>query len=597
MSDELDDLGPAEQRQNQAQNTYNSLADQLLLQGLVTDNDIIMYAPDYEEGLPEKTGDRPGENIGAQDYLLPLVASFLGMGAIAAGPTVLAKLGGIPALQAAGRAMGLSKTAFPFTPSLKSGASSVVNRAWSGTPWITVPATKFGTVVKKGYGLGVLGGAFAAAGQVWGGLFGSSDKSPEELRVEAEKQLEEDLAGATTVGPTAEIPGRGEDDGGFGLADYSLLAEQAGLNQSNFRTQMPGFYGGITLTDKGMFASSEASDVAGAAILEGLGDKAELEQYLVPPLASSAGRTLGAMTVRWYDIYAPISEQAVQAGLGSVTQQGVGGPQGEFYSESKIGDEQIIGRSMLAPGEEMPDAPLGRRYEEREADMAYGVDDALAYYDQLGEEEKREFATGLLALGYMGSGVGGQLGTVDWLTNPDAALERDAVETALIGLANVQNAKMEAVYGTGRDATSIADTDPLRNRYLPMLDLEGGLFDNPEVDVDFEEFVKEAQQKAGYLKTVDTRYIAKATNDWAFRVYGRAATADEMSAALNSAAAIAEALPAGPNADRRLSDPSLAAGAVSSLNLDEEEAGQNATTLINNALGNYIVRNSRGLVR
>ena len=156
---------------------------------------------------------------------------------------------------------------------------------------------------------------------------------------------------------------------------------------------------------------------------------------------------------------------------------------------------------------------------------------------------------------------------------------------------------MEAVYGTGRDATSIADTDPLRNRYLPMLDLEGGLFDNPEADVDFEEFVKEAQQKAGYLKTVDTRYIAKATNDWAFRVYGRAATADEMSAALNSAAAIAEALPAGPNADRRLSDPSLAAGAVSSLNLDEEEAGQNATTLINNALGNYIVRNSRGLVR
>ena len=74
MSDELDDLGPAEQRQNQAQNTYNSLADQLLLQGLVTDNDIIMYAPDYEEGLPEKTGDRPGENIGAQDYLLPLFA-------------------------------------------------------------------------------------------------------------------------------------------------------------------------------------------------------------------------------------------------------------------------------------------------------------------------------------------------------------------------------------------------------------------------------------------------------------------------------------------------------------------------------------------
>ena len=97
MSEDLDDLGSAEQRQNRAQNMYMSLADQLLLQGLVTDNDIIMYAPDYEEGLPEKTGDRPGENIGAQDYLVPLFASFLGMGAMIAGPTVLAKLGGIPA--------------------------------------------------------------------------------------------------------------------------------------------------------------------------------------------------------------------------------------------------------------------------------------------------------------------------------------------------------------------------------------------------------------------------------------------------------------------------------------------------------------------
>ena len=48
MSEDLDDLGSAEQRQNRAQNMYMSLADQLLLQGLVTDNDIIMYAPDYD---------------------------------------------------------------------------------------------------------------------------------------------------------------------------------------------------------------------------------------------------------------------------------------------------------------------------------------------------------------------------------------------------------------------------------------------------------------------------------------------------------------------------------------------------------------------
>ena len=180
--------------------------------------------------------------------------------------------------------------------------------------------------------------------------------------------------------------------------------------------------------------------------------------------------------------------------------------------------------------------------------------------------------------------------------NPDSALQRDAVETALIGVANVQNAKMKAVYGEGRDATSISDTDPLKNRYLPMLDMEGGLFDNPKADVDFGEFVKEAQQKAGYLKTVDTRYVAKATNDWAFRVYGRSATPDEQSAALNAASALAESLPVGPNAAGRLSDASLAVGAVGQLDINEPEASQNNAALINNIIGTYIQRNSRGLV-
>ena len=593
MSDELkDNLGPAEQRQTRTQRTFDSFAEELLLQGLISDNDLIMLPPDYEAGLPEKTGDRPGENIGTQDYLVPLFGSFLALGLMQAGPTVLAKIGGVPAMQTVARTMGLgSRIKLPALPLPGKGIPSSLL-----TPFVTVPATKAGTWFGRAVKTGVMGGAAAAANQVWSGLFGKTDKSEEELKVEAEQQLQEDLAGATTIGPTAEIPGMGEGDGGFGLADYSLLAEQAGLNQGNFRTEMPTFYGGITLTDRGMFASSEASDVAGAAILEGLGDKAELEQYLVPPLASSAGRTLGAMTVRWYDIYAPISEQTVQAGLGSVEQQGAVGPQGEFYSESRIGDDQIIGRSMLAPGEEMPNAPLGRRYEEREADMAYGIDDALAYYDSLEEEDKREFATGLVALGYMGPGAGTQLGSIDWLVNPDSALQRDAVETALINVAAVQNQKMEAVYGAGKDAASLSDMDPLRNRYLPMLDMEGGLFDNPEANVDFEEFVREAQQKAGYLKTVDSRYVAKATNDWAFRVYGRSATAEEQSAALNAASALAESLPVGPNANNRLSDASLAVGALGELDINEPEARASSASLINSIVGNFIQRNSRGLV-
>jgi len=591
MSDELkDNLGPAEQRQTRTQRTFDSFAEELLLQGLISDNDLIMYAPDYEAGLPEKTGDRPGENIGAQDYLVPLFGSFLALGLMQAGPTVLAKIGGVPAMQTVARTMGLgSRIKLPAIPLPGKGIpSSLLN------PFVTVPATKAGTWFGRAVKTGVMGGAAAAANQVWSGLFGKTDKSEEELKVEAEQQLQEDLAGATTIGPTAEIPGMGESDGGFGLADYSLLAEQAGLNQGNFRTEMPTFYGGITLTDRGMFASSEASDVAGAAILEGLGDKAELEQYLVPPLASSAGRTLGAMTVRWYDIYAPISEQTVQAGLGSVEQQGAVGPQGEFYSESRIGDDQIIGRSMLAPGEEMPNAPLGRRYEEREADMAYGIDDALAYYDSLEEEDKREFATGLVALGYMGTGALGA--SIDWLVNPDSVLQRDAVELALINVADEQNTRMAAVYGTGKDAASLSDMDPLRNRYLPMLDMEGGLFDNPEANVDFEEFVREAQQKAGYLKTVDSRYVAKATNDWAFRVYGRSATAEEQSAALNAASALAESLPVGPNAGGRLSDASLAVGALGELDINEPEARASSASLINSIVGNFIQRNSRGLV-
>ena len=93
MSDELkDNLGAAEQRQTRTQRTFDSFAEELLLQGLISDNDLIMYAPDYEAGLPEKTGDRPGENIGAQDYLVPLFGSFLALGLMQAGPTVLAKI-------------------------------------------------------------------------------------------------------------------------------------------------------------------------------------------------------------------------------------------------------------------------------------------------------------------------------------------------------------------------------------------------------------------------------------------------------------------------------------------------------------------------
>ena len=196
----------------------------------------------------------------------------------------------------------------------------------------------------------------------------------------------------------------------------------------------------------------------------------------------------------------------------------------------------------------------------------------------------------------MGTGAGTQLGSIDWLVNPDSALQRDAVETALINVAAVQNQKMEAVYGAGKDAARLSDMDPLRNRYLPMLDMEGGLFDNPEANVDFEEFVREAQQKAGYLKTVDSRYVAKATNDWAFRVYGRSATAEEQSAALNAASALAESLPVGPNANNRLSDASLAVGALGELDINEPEARASSASLINSIVGNFIQRNSRGLV-
>ena len=244
----------------------------------------------------------------------------------------------------------------------------------------------------------------------------------------------------------------------------------------------------------------------------------------------------------------------------------------------------------------MPEAPLGRRYEEDEAEMDYGIDDALAYYDALTPEQQKEFATGLVALGYMGAGKETQSTLdVEWLVNPDDALQRESVAVALANVASAQNARMVAELGEGAAASGMDTANPLRNQYLPILGLEGGLFDTEEAKIsDWDSFVREAQQTAGYLKTVDTRYITKATNDWAFRVYGRSATPDEIAVALNGAAALAEATPVGAGANQRLSDASLAVGAVAGIPIDQEEASQNATALINSAIGNYIMRNSRG---
>jgi len=567
----MSELGAAEQRKQTPENVRSALADDLLFGRMIADNQIILVPPDYEAGLPEFIpGGRPGEDRGYLDYAVPIAASLLVVGAFALGAGALATIGGRAAIAAAARTGAFRFLNIPFMP-----------RA---------------SIQALGRHSGVFGLLPAAGGLLAETVF-DKEKSDEQLRKEAEEQLKKDLAGP--IQSAAELSPE-ITEGGFGIADYAMLAEQAGLNQSNFRTEMPLFYGNIKLTDRGMFAESEASDVAGAAILEGLGDKEELDQYIVPPLASSAGRTLGAMTVRWYDVYAPISEQTRQAGLGSIQQPGKL-RQGLFYEEEQIGEEHIIGRSMLAPGEELPEEPLGRRYEEREAEMDYGIDDALAYYERLGEEPngeelQRDFALGLVALGYMGAGeyTPHTWSDTEWLLNPDKALERDAVALALNNVALLQGERLQAEAGAA-GMKGIDSTNPLRIQYLPILGYEGGLFDTEEATIEnWDEFVREAQEKAGYIKQIDVNSVTSATNAWAFRNYGRSATIDEISTALNAASVVAETH-VGPQAGR-VSDRQIAGEALGTLQLDEEEAAAQNVPLINTLLSNYIIRNSRGLV-
>ena len=80
-------------------------------------------------------------------------------------------------------------------------------------------------------------------------------------------------------------------------------------------------------------------------------------------------------------------------------------------------------------------------------------------------------------------------------------------------------------------------------------------------------------------------------------MYGRSANDDEQGAALNAATVAAENSVIGPNADRRMPDGTLESVATGSLGVNREEALQNSGPLISRALGDYITRNSRGLVR
>ena len=124
---------------------------------------------------------------------------------------------------------------------------------------------------------------------------------------------------------------------------------------------------------------------------------------------------------------------------------------------------------------------------------------------------------------------------------------------------------------------------------------EGGLFDTEEATIEnWDEFVREAQEKAGYIKQIDVNSVTSATNAWAFRNYGRSATIDEISTALNAASVVAETH-VGPQAGR-VSDRQIAGEALGTLQLDEEASAAKNVPLINTLLSNYIIRNSRGLV-
>ena len=296
--------------------------------------------------------------------------------------------------------------------------------------------------------------------------------------------------------------------------------------------RMPLHYGNLSLTQRGLFAETPSYKSLTAEQIKKANpewDDQRVNDLLTPPFDSSAGRALGAMTARYASIMVPISEQRAHA-MG--------------YSQDSVGQMERVDWQLMAPGQEAPQAIEAwgpeAEVEISEGEYIFGVDDALEYYEALNPDQQREFATGLLALGFM-DGQASQ--GVQWLLTPDQAFTDEAVKAAIIEASKQYTDELADVFGVA-DPTMLEETGvegEARGNFIPMLGRPGGMFDTEEAQMnDFESFIRQARISAGYLASVPTESITQTINDWSWRNLGRAADPSLVRMGLNLATEINE---------------------------------------------------------
>ena len=349
--------------------------------------------------------------------------------------------------------------------------------------------------------------------------------------------------------------------------------------------RLPLQYGNLSLTERGLFAETPSYKTRTAEQIKTAfpdWDDQRINDLLTPPFDSSAGRALGAMTARYASIMVPISQQRAQA-MG--------------YAQDSVGQMERVDWQLLGPDQE---APAGveawgpeAEVEISEGEFVFGIDDALAYYEALEPEQQREFATSLLALGWMDDQ---KAAGVEWLLNPDQVFTDEAVRGALRAAANSYVNEMSEVFGVDTP-TMLEETGvegEARGKFIPMLGRPGGMFDTEEAEMDdFESFIRQARITAGYLSAVPVESISQTINDWSWENLGRSADPGLIRMGLEIATGVAEKpsniKPGGAEGYE------IAAGVEAGLfaGADEEELERTQNASLNRILTAYLARSAR----
>jgi hypothetical protein len=349
--------------------------------------------------------------------------------------------------------------------------------------------------------------------------------------------------------------------------------------------RLPLQYGNLSLTERGLFAETPSYKTKTAEQIKTAfpdWDNQRINDLLTPPFDSSAGRALGAMTARYASIMVPISQQRAQA-MG--------------YAQEAVGEMERVDWQLLGPDQEAPAGieAWGPEAEVKisEGEYVFGIDDALAYYEALNPGQQREFATSLLALGWMDDQ---KAAGVQWLLNPDQVFTDEAVTGALRAAANSYGNEMLDVFGI-EDPTLLEETGvegEARGKFIPMLGRPGGMFDTEEAEMDdFESFIRQARITAGYLAAVPVESISQTINDWSWKNLGRSADPGLIRMGLEIATGVAEKpsniKPGGAEGYE------IAAGVEAGLlaGADEEELARTQSANLNRILTAYLARSAR----